>query len=68
MQANLNLYKNINLSTENVKMFRMDGPVAAPISPVAPKKGLILALSVLIGLMIAVFLVLMRHRFSTVRE
>lgn len=54
LEVKFNFYKNIESNVLDVKMFRIDGAVELPDTPIKPKKGLIVALGLMSGLMLGV--------------
>lgn len=52
--------KGITLDTERLQLVRIDQPALQPLSPIKPKKLMIVALGVVLGLMLGVFAALVR--------
>jgi chain length determinant protein (polysaccharide antigen chain regulator) len=52
--------KGIKLDTERLKLVRLDQPALQPLSPIKPKKAMILALGLVLGGMLGVFIALIR--------
>jgi chain length determinant protein (polysaccharide antigen chain regulator) len=52
--------KGIKLDTERLRLVRLDQPALQPLSPVKPKKAMILALGFVLGGMLGVFIALVR--------
>lgn len=59
-QAQINLLKEQHPDERQFSMFRIDGDIVTPEKPVAPKKSLILALGLVLGLMLGFFVALVR--------
>jgi chain length determinant protein (polysaccharide antigen chain regulator) len=51
-QEDLSLYNNVNIDLEAVSTHSQDGEILNPENPIFPKKGLILSLCALLGLML----------------
>ena len=62
MQAGLDI-KNVHIDPKDVEVLRIDGAIEVPYSPIAPKKDLVITFSLFIGLVLGVFLVLLRYGF-----
>lgn len=54
-------YRNIKVNAEDVTVYRLDGVIEPPDSPVKPRKALILVLGLILGLIFGVALGLMRE-------
>lgn len=54
------LFAGVSLDPENVAVFRQDGAIEVPDQPIKPKKPLIVALGVVLGGMLGVFIALIR--------
>lgn len=52
--------RGIKLNTDGLRLVRLDQPAQQPISPIKPKKSLVLALGLVLGLMLGVFVALVR--------
>lgn len=61
LQGQLQFLKGIKVSPDNVAVFTLDGTAQVPETPVKPKKALILALGIVLGGMLGVFVALMRN-------
>ncbi|BFT62025.1 Wzz/FepE/Etk N-terminal domain-containing protein [Pseudomonas moorei] len=66
LQVKLAFYKDLSVSPNDVAVFRIDGPIQIPDKPIKPKKVLILAVSILLGGVIGIFVAIFRtlHRRS----
>ncbi len=53
-------YSKITVSPNDVNLYRLDGSIQSSDMPIAPKRVLILSLSMLLGLMISIFLASVR--------
>lgn len=60
LQTKSKFYTDLESNIRNVEVFRMDGQVELPDSPVQPKKALVLVLGVLLGLMLGIVVALFR--------
>lgn len=60
LEERYKLYANVKLDPERVAVFRQDGEVEQPDTPIKPKKVLILALGVVLGGMLGLFIALIR--------
>ncbi len=60
LQMRYNFYRKLNIDPESIAVYRQDGSVEVPESPIKPKKGLILVLGFLAGLLLGGFIALIR--------
>jgi chain length determinant protein (polysaccharide antigen chain regulator) len=60
LEEKYKLYASVKLDPERVAVFRQDGEVEQPDAPIKPKKALILALGVVLGGMLGLFIALIR--------
>lgn len=60
MQAEQAYYKNLEISTSKVKIYREDGEVEVPDQPVKPKRALVIGLGVLVGFLLGTMFILAR--------
>ncbi|MGC1181817.1 Wzz/FepE/Etk N-terminal domain-containing protein [Legionella sp.] len=60
LQTKLNFYKSFTINTDNVVVFRVDGPIEIPHTPIAPNKKLILLISLVLGFMVGIFSIIFR--------
>ncbi|MCY1391078.1 Chain length determinant protein [compost metagenome] len=60
LQEQYELYAGVKLDTEGVAVFRQDGNIEMPDAAIKPRKALILALGVVLGGMLGVFIALIR--------
>lgn len=58
LQAKLELYKSLTMNLGDVSVFSLDGTIATPIEPIAPKKRLIVMLSLCLGFLAGIFIVM----------
>lgn len=63
LQEQQRLFNSLSINPEKVAVFRQDGSVDIPDTPVKPKKALILAIGLMAGGLLGVFLVLVRLLF-----
>ncbi|MCL6700900.1 Wzz/FepE/Etk N-terminal domain-containing protein [Pseudomonas sp. T1.Ur] len=61
LQMRYNFYRKLNIDPELISVYRQDGSVEVPESPVKPRKGLIVILGFVAGLMIGGFFALVRY-------
>ncbi|WNF57336.1 Wzz/FepE/Etk N-terminal domain-containing protein [Pseudomonas sp. SG20052] len=64
LEVKYNFYKGIESNALDVKMFRVDGDVEVPDNPIKPKKGLIIVLGLISGLMLGVAIAFARLYIS----
>lgn len=64
----LELLKNIDLSPEHIMVATIDEPARIPQQPIKPRKALILALGLVLGGMLGIFIALIRHMFRAKRR
>lgn len=62
------LLESIDIDPDTIRVATIDGTATTPERPFKPNKKLILAVSILLGGMISVFFVLVRHAFHTSRR
>ncbi|MBU0521392.1 MULTISPECIES: LPS O-antigen chain length determinant protein WzzB [Pseudomonas] len=67
LQGMNEFYKTLGVKAEDVAVYRLDGVIQPPDTPIKPKKALILLLGMIVGLGLGLVLGLMRH-FWTVRK
>lgn len=60
--------KGIKLDTERLRLVRLDQPALQPLSPIKPKKAMILALGLVLGGMLGVFVALVRSLMTRNKE
>lgn len=60
LQEGLDFLKGVDVSPDNVAVFTLDGAAQVPETPIKPKKALILALGLVLGGMLGVFVALVR--------
>lgn len=61
LQERLEFLKGVDVSPENVAVFTLDSPAQIPETPIKPKKALIIALGLVLGGMLGVFIALIRR-------
>lgn len=59
-QEQLSFLKTIDVSPENVSVFTLDSAAEVPETPIKPKKALVVALGIVLGGMLGVFVALIR--------
>jgi len=64
LQTKSKFYTDLESNIRNVEVFRMDGQVELPDTPVQPKKALLLLLGAMLGLIVGVIIALFRIFFS----
>jgi chain length determinant protein (polysaccharide antigen chain regulator) len=57
-------YRKLNVDPERISVYRQDGSVEVPESPIKPKKGLIIGLGFFAGLLMGAFIALTRYVLS----
>ncbi len=67
LQGLHDFYKSLTVKAEDVAVYRLDGVIRPPDSPVKPKKALILGLGLFFGLLFGVFLGVVRQFWIRVR-
>ncbi|MFB4393738.1 MULTISPECIES: Wzz/FepE/Etk N-terminal domain-containing protein [unclassified Pseudomonas] len=60
LNAELSYYKGLNLSADSFQTYRLDGVLEEPETPLKPRKGLIIILSLIGGLLLGVITALLR--------
>lgn len=68
LQMKYNFYSRLNVEPASVSVYRQDGSVEVPDSPIKPKKALILALGVVAGLILGGFIALIRSVLTRLSE
>lgn len=64
LQEQQRLFNSLNINPEKVAVFRQDGAVETPDTPVRPKKALVMAIGLVLGGMLGIFLALIRGLFQ----
>lgn len=64
LQMRYNFYRKLNIDPERISVYRQDGSVEVPESPIKPRKSLILVLGGLAGLLLGGFVALIRYIFK----
>ncbi|STX38957.1 Wzz/FepE/Etk N-terminal domain-containing protein [Legionella feeleii] len=67
LEGEYNFLRKITINPADVAVFRLDGNIDISDTPIAPRKRLILAFSLTLGLVLGVVLVLMQAVFATNR-
>ncbi|AOE64655.1 Wzz/FepE/Etk N-terminal domain-containing protein [Pseudomonas corrugata] len=60
LQMRYNFYRKLNIDPERISVYRQDGSVEVPESPIKPKKMLIVVLGAITGFILAGFIALIR--------
>jgi chain length determinant protein (polysaccharide antigen chain regulator) len=68
LQVKHAFYKDLSVKPGDVAVFRVDGPIEMPDKPIKPKKVLILAVAILLGGVIGIFVALFRTLYRHSRE
>ncbi|CAH0208634.1 LPS O-antigen chain length determinant protein WzzB [Pseudomonas brassicacearum] len=63
LQMRYYFYSKLNIDPESISVYRQDGTVELPESPIKPKKMLILLLGVITGILLGCFVALLRLLF-----
>ncbi|MGR4976350.1 LPS O-antigen chain length determinant protein WzzB [Pseudomonas sp. LARHCG127] len=66
LQMRYNFYRKLNIDPESISVYRQDGSVEVPQSPIKPRKAMILLLGILAGGALGGFIALIR--FAIVRS
>ncbi|MHA6790078.1 LPS O-antigen chain length determinant protein WzzB [Pseudomonas bijieensis] len=66
LQMRYNFYRKLNIDPESISVYRQDGSVEVPQSPIKPRKALILLLGIIAGGLLGGFIALIR--FAVVRS
>jgi chain length determinant protein (polysaccharide antigen chain regulator) len=61
LQIKKSFYTDLQVSPESVSVYRQDGTIEQPDSPIKPKKGLITLLGLVLGGMLGLIIALVRH-------
>lgn len=61
LQIKKSFYTDLQVSPDNVSVYRQDGPIEQPDRPIKPKKGLIILLGLVLGGMLGLMIALVRH-------
>ncbi|WP_027896943.1 LPS O-antigen chain length determinant protein WzzB [Zestomonas thermotolerans] len=64
LQEQQRLFNSLSINPEKVAVFRQDGAVETPDTPVRPKKALVMAIGLVLGGMLGIFLALIRGLFQ----
>lgn len=68
LRAEVARLRNLNIDMSNLKLVTVDRRAQEPLSPIKPKKALVIALSLVAGLILGLFIALVRHFVLTRRE
>ena len=68
LQVKYSFYKNLEVNPENVSVYRMDGAVELPDSPIKPKKAIIVIVGFVAGGFLAVLIALLRYFYRRGRQ
>ncbi|MFW9270422.1 LPS O-antigen chain length determinant protein WzzB [Pseudomonas sp. NR3] len=60
LQMRYNFYKKLNIDPESISVYRQDGSVEVPQSPIKPRKFFILGVGLILGCILGGFVALMR--------
>lgn len=58
LQAKLELYKASAVNPKNVRVFTLDGIIKTPVEPIAPKKRLVIMMSLVLGFLAGIFIIM----------
>lgn len=61
LQIKQSFYKDLQVSPDNVSVYRLDGPIEQPDRPVKPKKAQVIGLGLFLGVALGVLIALARH-------
>ncbi|WP_260955236.1 LPS O-antigen chain length determinant protein WzzB [Pseudomonas citri] len=68
LQMRYNFYRKLNIDPERILVYRQDGSVEVPESPIKPRRMLILLLGVIMGGLLGGFMALIRVVISRTKE
>lgn len=68
LQMRYNFYRKLSIDSDRISVYRQDGSVEVPESPIKPRKSLILVLGALTGLLSGGFVALIRYVFKRNQE
>lgn len=68
LRAEVARLRSLNIDMSNLKLVTIDRRAQEPLAPVKPKKGLVIALSLVVGLMLGLVAALIRHFVLTHRQ
>lgn len=68
LQMRYNFYRKLNIDPDRISVYRQDGEVDVPESPIKPKKLLILILGVVAGLVLGGFIALIRFALQRSKD
>lgn len=66
LQMRYSFYRKLNIDPESISVYRQDGSVEVPQSPIKPRKALILLLGIIAGAVLGGFIALIR--FAVIRS
>jgi len=61
LRAEMSRLRNLNIDISHIKLVAIDQSALEPLAPIAPKRALIVLLSLVLGAILGVFAVLIRH-------
>ena len=61
LRAEMSRLRNLNIDMSHIKLVAIDQSALEPLAPIAPKRALIVLLSLVLGAILGVFAVLIRH-------
>ncbi|NUT89963.1 chain-length determining protein, partial [Pseudomonas corrugata] len=64
LQMKYNFYRKLNIDPESITVYRQDGSISVPESPIKPRKGMIIVLGLVIGLVFSGFIAMIRFGFD----
>jgi LPS O-antigen subunit length determinant protein (WzzB/FepE family) len=68
LRAEVARLRNLNIDMSSLKLVTVDRRAQEPLAPIKPKKALVIALSLVAGLVLGLFVALVRHFVLTRRE
>lgn len=68
LQMRYSFYRKLSIDPESISVYRQDGSVEIPESPIKPKKAFIVVLGIVVGLMLGGLLALMRVTLTRISE
>lgn len=68
LRAEMSRLRNLNIDMSHIKLVAIDQSALEPLAPIAPKRALIVLLSLTLGAILGVFAVLIRHSIMRSRS
>ncbi|RWU17765.1 hypothetical protein DM813_24060 [Pseudomonas alkylphenolica] len=68
LQIRQELFQGLSESTRDVSVYRLDGTIEQPDSPIKPRRALIVIIGLFAGIFIGCFLAILRYAFQNLRK